>query len=74
MALAPRLGQEGAHDLLQEFASEARENGTSLQDFLAERPEVAEKIKGIDISELTQPENYTGLSRELSMEAAQPNK
>ncbi|MGO1591844.1 MAG: lyase family protein [Ancrocorticia sp.] len=72
MALAPRLGQEGAHDLLQAFAQEHRATGVGLEEFLAERPEVLDKIEGIDITALSQPENYTGLSARLSREAAGP--
>ena len=42
MELAPHIGHSAAHDALQEFARENRENGTSLEEFCAARPKLAD--------------------------------
>ena len=66
MELAPRLGHEEAHDLLQEFSAAHRADGTSLRDFIGTHPHVAEKLSGLDLDELSDPYRYTGLSAKLS--------
>ncbi len=74
MTLAPRLGQEGAHDLLQEFAREHRATGIELADFLAARPDINDKIEGIDIDAISRPEAYIGLSEGMSRQAAEADQ
>ncbi|WP_368492348.1 hypothetical protein [Cutibacterium sp.] len=70
MQLAPRLGHEAAHDLLQEFSAAYRTDGTSLHEFVAARPEIATKLDGIDLDKLSDPSSYTGLSAELAQRIA----
>lgn len=74
MALAPRLGQEGAHDLLQTFAAAHRSTGVSLDDFIAARPDIAGRIEGIDIAGLSQPQAYIGLSERISRQVSGPER
>lgn len=66
MEFAPRLGHGPAHDLLQEFAAAHRGSGTSLSDFVAQRPDVAQALDGVDLDALADPASYTGMSAELS--------
>lgn len=70
MALAPHVGHEAAHDLLQEFSAEHRANGVSLSEFIAARPAVADAVSTVDLVAISLPESYTGLSEEISIAAA----
>lgn len=67
MELAPTLGHEKAHDVLQEFASRYRESHISLQQFVNERPELQAALKDVDLDSLLAPDNYIGLSEEISL-------
>ncbi|MGV0427982.1 lyase family protein [Corynebacterium pyruviciproducens] len=70
MHLAPVLGQEGAHQLLQDFAAENRAHGTGIKEFLAAHPDVVEKAGDLDWDWITRPESYLGLSERIARDAA----
>ncbi|WP_235750679.1 lyase family protein [Nigerium massiliense] len=70
MELAPIIGRDVAHDLLQEFAQVHRESGVTLEDFIATRPEAA-PLSGVDFHALSEPSSASGLSAKLARDAAQ---
>lgn len=70
MALAPYIGHESAHDLIQAFAGEHRATGISLSAFISKRGDVAEAITEVDLIAISQPESYTGMSGEISRQIA----
>lgn len=70
MKLAPVLGHEVAHDLLQEFAKEWRDSGIDLSDFVKKHPELDEQLQDIDLDKLAEPDWYTGISSRIALETA----
>ena len=60
MELAPHIGHSAAHDALQDFARENRENGTCLAEFCAAHPKLAGVSEKLDFDALTNPANYIG--------------
>ncbi|MFG2639530.1 3-carboxy-cis,cis-muconate cycloisomerase [Streptomyces sp. NPDC048370] len=61
-ALAPLVGRSRAKELLTELARRTRAEGRSLEELLADVPEV----KGVDLRELTDPTRYTGSAGALT--------
>ncbi|WP_326833545.1 lyase family protein [Cutibacterium porci] len=70
MKLAAQLGHERAHDLLQDYSAAYRADGTSLREFVTERPEITECLDTINLEALSDPSAYTGLSAKLSRRIA----
>ncbi|WP_311777211.1 lyase family protein [Trueperella abortisuis] len=70
MKLAPALGHEAAHDLLQDFAKEYRSSGISLADFVKRIPDVNKQLKDVDLHNLARPDWYTGISARIALETA----
>ena len=66
MHLAPILGQEKAHQLLQDFSAANRSQGTSFEEFLSSHPEVKKKAGDLDWDWLTDPKSYLGLSESIA--------
>ncbi|MGV0351982.1 hypothetical protein [Corynebacterium confusum] len=66
MEFAKVIGHGPAHDLVQDFATQYRDAGISLENFIAGRPEVANQLKFVDLTEVQRPENYTGLASEIA--------
>ncbi|MFP7697084.1 lyase family protein [Trueperella sp. LYQ143] len=71
MRLAPAIGHEVAHDLLQEFAKEWLANGITLSDFVARYPDIAEQLAGEDLDALAEPDWYVGISARIAQETAE---
>lgn len=69
MVLAKHIGQEAAHDLLQDFAKEYRVNRTPLKEFML-ASEYANEVEDIDFEALEDPRGYLGMSSEISRDAA----
>ncbi|MES4891493.1 3-carboxy-cis,cis-muconate cycloisomerase [Streptomyces sp. NPDC096012] len=61
-ALAPRLGRARARDLLTELAGRAHAEDLSLDQLLADQPE----LRGLDLADLTDPARYTGFAGRLT--------
>lgn len=69
MELAPHIGHSAAHDVLQEFARDNRENGTCLEEFCAAHPKLAGLTEKLDLESLTNPANYIGQAVEIAESA-----
>ncbi|AGS72920.1 3-carboxy-cis,cis-muconate cycloisomerase [Streptomyces collinus] len=61
-ALAPRLGRARAGELLTELTRRAHDEDRSLYELLAEQP----GLRGVDLTELTDPARYTGFAGALT--------
>lgn len=70
MKLAPVLGHEVAHDLLQDFSREWRASGVGLPEFIERYPDLNEQLKNLDLEVLSQPDWYTGISERIARETA----
>lgn len=68
MRLAGDLGQEKAHDLIQEFAALNRSTGISFEEFFDQKAKEDPRLKGINVSEACRIESYLGLSESLATE------
>lgn len=66
MELASHIGQEKAHDILQAYAKEYRENHIKIQDYLSNDPDTKALVKDIDWDNVLDPKSYIGLSAYLS--------
>jgi 3-carboxy-cis,cis-muconate cycloisomerase len=60
MRLAPALGREAAHHVVQEACDLARAEGIPLAAALARRPEVAVRFDDATLREMTDPLSYLG--------------
>jgi 3-carboxy-cis,cis-muconate cycloisomerase len=65
MGLAPHLGRQRAHDLIQDIAGKVAATGTPLLDLLAGDPEIARHVSREDLAKLVDPANYLGLAGEM---------
>ncbi|KAA2211998.1 3-carboxy-cis,cis-muconate cycloisomerase [Teichococcus oryzae] len=65
MGLAPFTGRDEAHDLVYEVCREVNEQGGTLADALARRPEVTRHLDRASIDRLTDPGNYLGMAPEM---------
>jgi 3-carboxy-cis,cis-muconate cycloisomerase len=63
-ALAPALGRQAAHELVEEAAA-ALTGSRDLGDVLRERPDVREHLSGEEIARLLDPSDYLGSAPEL---------
>lgn len=66
MQLAPAIGHEKAHDVLQEYVTQYQRTGVSLREYLESRPDTRETVAGIDLEAATDPRSYLGLAREVA--------
>ena len=66
MQLAPAIGHEKAHDVLQEYVTQYQRTGVSLREYLESGPDTRETVAGIDLEAATDPRSYLGLAREVA--------
>ena len=71
MQMAPHIGHDRAHHVLQDFAAEYREKGTTLAAFVSRSPELSDALASVDLDRLSQPDSYTGLSAHLARQGEQ---
>ncbi|MEA2289310.1 MAG: 3-carboxy-cis,cis-muconate cycloisomerase [Solirubrobacteraceae bacterium] len=64
-ALAPALGRQAAHELVEEAAARAVDGDRPLGAVLRERPGVREHLSDADIDRLLDPSDYLGSAPEL---------
>jgi 3-carboxy-cis,cis-muconate cycloisomerase len=60
MKLAPALGRDVAHKLLEDAVQQAAKNGRNLTEVLAEMPQAANILSADDIRDLADPKSYLG--------------
>ena len=65
MALAPHVGREGAHRLVQSAIGRFSDGGSTLAEALALDQEVSKHLSAADLARLISPEGYLGAAREL---------
>jgi 3-carboxy-cis,cis-muconate cycloisomerase len=63
IALAPRIGRERAHDLVQHASQRSLADDRHLRDVLLEMPEVREHLGHAEIETVLDPRNYLGSAR-----------
>jgi len=66
MGLAPALGRQVAHDLVQECCREVLTGETSFLDALAAEPRIAAVIDRAALARLVDPANYLGAAPEMT--------
>jgi adenylosuccinate lyase len=64
--LGQRIGKHSAHEAVRLAAQAAWENGTSLVDEIAGRPDLAEHAAALDLARTLDPERYLGLAPEAT--------
>ncbi len=74
MLLAPHIGRDAAHKLLEEAVRKSIEQKRSLGDVLAEMPEVTRWLDGGTLKGLDVPENYLGVAEEFRLRLLTPEK
>lgn len=65
MGLAPVIGRDEAHHLLQEACNDCIDNGKQLADVLVAHPLVSKNLTNNDIAALLDPANYLGTAPEM---------
>jgi len=60
MALAPHLGRERAHDLVEAICRRMADGAEDFAACLAAEPEIATHLTANDIAEILRPESYIG--------------
>jgi 3-carboxy-cis,cis-muconate cycloisomerase len=60
MGLAPQIGRNHAHKLVQAVANRAIDAGLTLREGLLTEPEVTDRLSKAEIDALLEPANYTG--------------
>jgi 3-carboxy-cis,cis-muconate cycloisomerase len=65
MILAPHLGRDAAHKLLEKATVEAIAQGRRLSEVLAEKPEVAYYLDAKTLRDLENPELYLGVAEDF---------
>lgn len=66
MQIAPHVGKDQAHELIYELAIEAELTGTSYRELLLSNELIRSLFSDKAIEELLRPENYIGLSTQLT--------
>ncbi|MFQ5566696.1 MAG: 3-carboxy-cis,cis-muconate cycloisomerase, partial [Paracoccaceae bacterium] len=66
MGLAPALGRQVAHDLVQDCCRVALTTGTPFLDALAAEPKIAAVIDRAALARLIDPANYLGAAPEMT--------
>ncbi|MBI3527038.1 MAG: 3-carboxy-cis,cis-muconate cycloisomerase [Betaproteobacteria bacterium] len=64
-ALAPKLGREAAHGLIEEACRRAIEQNKPLRDVLAKDAKVRKHLSASDLDRLFDPANYLGISEQF---------
>ena len=64
-ALAPQLGREAAHGLIEEACSRAIGQNKPLRDVLAKDARVGKLLTATDLDRLLDPENYLGVAEQF---------
>lgn len=64
-ALAPKLGREAAHGLIEEACHRAIEQDRPLRDVLAKDAKVRKHLSAADLDRLLNPANYLGMSEQF---------
>ena len=67
MLLAPHIGRDAAHKLLEEAVRKSIENEQPLGEVLGEMPEVARLLDRAILEGLDVPENYLGAAEEFRL-------
>lgn len=65
MLLAPKIGRDAAHKLLESAAGKSATEGKRLVEVLAETPEVAAHLNPGELSHLERPQEYLGCAEEF---------
>lgn len=65
MAIAPHIGRIAAHDLVYAACRRVVANGTTLHAELSDVPEITDAVDDETLRQLTSPEAYTGLARQM---------
>jgi 3-carboxy-cis,cis-muconate cycloisomerase len=63
--LAPKLGRQAAHQLVEAACGRAVEQGKSLRDALEQDTKLAAHLSTADLDRLFDPENYLGVAEQL---------
>jgi 3-carboxy-cis,cis-muconate cycloisomerase len=64
-ALAPMLGREAAHELIEAACRRAVEQGKPLRDVLAQEAKVRKLLSVADLDRLFDPVNYLGVAEQF---------
>ena len=64
-ALAPKLGRDAAHALIEEACRRAVERGEPLRDVLANDAQVGKHLSAADLDRLFNPVNYLGVAEQF---------
>ena len=64
-ALAPKLGREAAHGLIESACRRAVEQDSSLRDMLAKDAKVGKLLSAAELDRLFDPANYLGVAEQL---------
>ena len=67
MALAKKIGKDRAHTMVYQMAIDAEVNHKSYQDILLKNELLGQMFSKDELNNLLKPENYTGLSQELTL-------
>ncbi len=65
LALAPKLGRQAAHELVEEACGRALEQGRKLEELLAQDPKVTACLSFAELKRLFDPEGYLGVAAQL---------
>ena len=74
MLLAPHIGRDAAHKLLEEAVRKSIENEQSLGEVLGEMPEITRLLDHATLEGLDVPENYLGAAEEFRLRLLTPEK
>lgn len=74
MLLAPHMGRDAAHKLLEEAVRKSIEHKRSLGDVLGDMPEVTLVLDRATLEGLNVPENYLGAAEEFRLRLLTPEK
>ncbi|MGH8767617.1 MAG: 3-carboxy-cis,cis-muconate cycloisomerase [Burkholderiales bacterium] len=64
-ALAPKLGRQAAHELVEAACVRAVEQGTSLRDVLEQDTKLAAHLSAAELNRLFDPQSYLGVAEQL---------
>ena len=67
MQLAPAIGRDAAHALVERAAGESRRSGRPLVDVLASMPEVTAHLPAAELSRRCSPDAYLGAAEALRL-------
>jgi 3-carboxy-cis,cis-muconate cycloisomerase len=74
MLLAPKVGRDVAHKIVEEAARKSIAEGRRLAEVLADMPEVTQHLDAVTIQHLEVPEEYLGCAeafRQRLLDAAE---